>query len=280
MVQNILLSFMLVLIPVTMSYILTPFYIKLHEEKKYTVSNYQGKRVATAGGLILWLVLLSVYPLYYYYSGMELLTLRVMFFYVTGITFLGLLDDFRGDKICKGFRGHCKALWEKRVVTTGLFKAAGGFLLGTSASALAGGGGWIEWVAKGIFLSLFSNFFNLLDTRPARAAGVFIFFSLVSMLIFRELLFILFPLWSALYIYLWQELARRIMLGDTGAYLLGGALGFPLALRLTTGQIILFNIALIILHCYCEKFSLNKLIDSKKLFHFEALKEEDKSDQC
>ena len=106
--QNILLSFMLVLIPVTMSYILTPFYIKLHEEKKYTVSNYQGKRVATAGGLILWLVLLSVYPLYYYYSGMELLTLRVMFFYVTGITFLGLLDDFRETKYVRVFGGISK----------------------------------------------------------------------------------------------------------------------------------------------------------------------------
>jgi UDP-N-acetylmuramyl pentapeptide phosphotransferase/UDP-N-acetylglucosamine-1-phosphate transferase len=271
---------MLVLIPATMTYVLTPFYIRMKEEKKYTVSNYQGKRVATAGGVILWLALLPVYPLYYFYPGVELSTLRVMFFYVTGITFLGLLDDFRGDKKCKGFRGHCKALWEKRVVTTGLVKAAGGFLLGASAMALAGGGGCIEWVARGIFLSLFSNFFNLLDTRPARAAGIFIFFSLVSMLIFRELLFILFPLWSALYVYLLQEFARRIMLGDTGAYLLGGALGFPLALRLTTEQIILFNIALIILHCYCEKFSLNKLMESKKLFHLEALKEEDKSDQC
>ncbi len=32
--HNVLLSFMLVLIPATMTYVLTPFYIRMQEEKK------------------------------------------------------------------------------------------------------------------------------------------------------------------------------------------------------------------------------------------------------
>jgi UDP-N-acetylmuramyl pentapeptide phosphotransferase/UDP-N-acetylglucosamine-1-phosphate transferase len=270
MTENILLSLMMVLIPVTLAYLMTPFYIKLQEKRKITVMNFQGKRVVTTGGVILLVILFAVQPIYFFYPGKGLFPCQLMFLYISGITLLGLADDLWGDKKCKGFRGHFKELWGKKVISTGLYKAAGGFLLGTSVSALAGGGPWEGWLLKGIFLALFSNFFNLLDTRPARAAKVFLLFSLVFMLLFRELFLTVFPLWSALYIYLFWELDRRIMLGDTGAYLLGGALGFPLALRLAPGWLISLNILLLVLHYYCEKFSLNKLMESKKFFRLEG----------
>ncbi|RJX23646.1 MAG: hypothetical protein C4554_10235 [Dethiobacter sp.] len=266
MTENILLSFIMVLIPVTLTYFLTPFYIKLQAKRKITTINFRGKRVVTTGGIILLVVLWAVQSVYYFYPGKELFPRQLMFLYLSGIALLGLADDLWGDKKSKGFRGHFKILWEKKVVSTGLYKAVGGFLFGTVVSALAAGGSWPEWLLKGIFLALFSNFFNLLDTRPARASKVFLLFSLVFMLVSREQVLVVFPLWSALYIYLFWEMDMQIMLGDTGAYLLGGALGFPIMLRVTPGWLLFLNILLLGLHYFCEKFSLNKVMESTKIF--------------
>ena len=58
--------------------------------------------------------------------------------------------------------------------------------MGTFVSAMAGGGNWANWILQGIFLALFSNLFNLLDTRPARAAGAYFNISLTGMFLFRE----------------------------------------------------------------------------------------------
>lgn len=263
------LSLITVLIPVSLAYFLTPFYIKRQEKRKIMVTNFLGEKVPTTGGLILLTSLLSVQPLYFFMEGWRFPRF-LMLLYVAGITLLGLADDLFGDKKCKGFRGHFKMLWRKKIISTGIYKAAGGFLLGTLTTALAGGGCFNEWLLKGFFLALFSNFFNLLDTRPARAGKIFLFFSLVSMIFFRELSLTLFPLLSALYIYLFWESERKIMLGDTGAYLLGGVLGFPLVLLLTPRWLIIFNIFLLLLHFYCEKFSLSKILESKMFIRLEG----------
>ncbi len=261
------LSLITVIIPANFTYFFTPFFIKLQKNKQNTVTNYLGEKVATSGGIILLISLLSLQPFYFFYNKGCTFNHFSALFYFAGVTMLGLIDDLWGDKKCKGFNGHFRMLWREKVVSTGVYKAAGGFLLGTITSAIVGGGYFYEWILRGIFLALFSNFFNLLDTRPARAAKVFIIIFLVSIIFFRELFLTLFPLLSALYIYLFWESERKIMLGDAGAYLLGGALGFSLVFLFSLRWLIIFIILLFFIHFYCEKYSLSKILEAKMLMH-------------
>lgn len=260
--------FGVIFIPVLTVYFLTPYYIKrLKRKEKASTLNFEGKRVVTAGGMVILAALVfSFIFLYYIPHGSffyhESFSWAALI-YLGGITILGAADDLWGEKECKGFRGHLHKLYMREGISTGIYKAAGGILLGIVLSAfIVGGYAWHEWIIKGFFLALFSNFFNLLDTRPTRTAKVFFVLSLLFML-FKGPFLILFSLWSALYVYLFWETKRHIMLGDAGAYLLGGALGYFFILILPLESLIVPGFLLIFLHWYFEKFSLNRLLEEK-----------------
>ena len=263
----------IVLIPVLTVYFLTPYYIEIHERKARAITlNYEGKRVVTTGGVIL-LTALVFSNVFLYFRSQNFYPFHqpsVSWFaliYFAGVTLLGAVDDIRGEKKCKGFSGHLNKLWRREGISTGIYKAAGGGLLGAALSAyVVGISAWPEWIFKGLFLALFSNIFNLLDTRPARATKVFLVLSLVLMLI-KGPFPVLFSLWSALYVYLFWEMKKSIMLGDAGAYLLGGVLGYYLILNLSLGLLIAISFMLVFLHWYLEKFSLSRLLEEKVLFY-------------
>lgn len=266
MQENLALALTAICLPVCTVYFLTPYYLRLQKFKKITAVNFQGVKIVTAGGLLLLAALLAIQLIYYYLYPQEGSILGwPILLYWSGITFLGVIDDLKGEKNCKGFRGHLLQFWQGKGISTGLYKAAGGLMLGVLVSAWTGEGSWPEWLCKGIFLALFSNFFNLLDTRPARAAKLFFLFSLVFMLIYQEYFLPLLSLWSALYIYLFWELEQKIMLGDAGAYLLGGVLGFYLVLRLPFKVLLILTGILLFLHYLGERFSWSNLLENKKL---------------
>lgn len=255
---------LVVLVPFFLTSSLTPIYLKWQKTRQKTDLNYEGKEVVSAGGLV---ILISFFPLlipFHSYPGGYRFDWRLLLVYLAGIGLLGAVDDFWGEKDCKGFKGHLQKLFSGGGISTGLFKACGGFLHGIFISSFLGGSLWPEWLLKGTFLALFSNFFNLLDTRPARAAKVFLSLSLVFMFFGREYCLLLIPFWSALCGYLFWELKAEVMLGDTGAYLLGGALGFNGLLIFPPGAILAAVISLIFLHLYCEKFSLGDFVEGKK----------------
>lgn len=264
MPEALSLSFLVILVPVLVAYLLTPCFIQVQSAKNVCATNFKGTKIVTGGGLILLAALAGVI-FFNSFILQEKLIPGVMFLYLGGITFLGMYDDLQGEKSCKGFRGHFQKFWCKGEITTGLYKAAGGLILGTLVAAPGGGSGG-EWLLKGIFLALFSNFFNLLDTRPARAAKFFFLFSFVFILVYKVNILPLFTLWSALYIYLYWELKQKIMLGDAGAYLLGGALGFYLITVFSPGVLLFLTALLAILHYFGEKFSFSRFLEGKLLF--------------
>ena len=263
--ENLSLSFLTVLMPVLVTYFLTPYYIRLQKSKNAVAVNYQGIKIVTGGGLILLAAFSAVQFFYFFYPQGEQIPGVFMLLYLSGITFLGMFDDLKGEKGCKGFRGHLRKFWQGEGISTGLYKAAGGLVLGVIISALTGGGSWTEWLLKGIFLALFSNLFNLLDTRPARAAKFFFFFSLVFILVYKERFLPLISLWSALYIYLFWELEQKIMLGDAGAYLLGGALGLYLVIMSPLAVLLPLTALPVVLHYFGERFSFSSILENKKL---------------
>ena len=258
---------MTVLAPVLVTYLLTPLYIKHQEKRNITTVNFEGNSVVTTGGMVLLLALFAALPFYYSIPGRaESNYWLLLLFYLSGITFLGAIDDIWGQTKEKGFRGHLRKLWRGEGISTGLYKAAGGLLFGVTVSAFTVQGyAPYEWLIKGVFLALFTNFFNLLDTRPARTAKAFFVLSLAFALLLRGPFLMIFSLWGSLYIYLFWEIKTKIMLGDTGAYLIGGLLGFYLILTLSTITLQYFIILLVFLHWYCEKFSLNKLIEGMSM---------------
>ena len=180
------------------------------------------------------------------------------------IAILGAIDDFYGEKDCKGLHGHISKFWRQEGISTGIYKAAGGLLLGYFIAAkINGEGRWEIWALQGLFLALLSNFFNLLDTRPARAVKMFFFISFLLMVLVHPFLWIIAPIWGILLVYLPWEVNKNIMLGDTGAYLLGGILGFLSLFILTDRMFIFLNIILLLVHLFCEKFSLNTILEEK-----------------
>ncbi len=255
-------------LPVCTVYLLAPYHFRLQKYKKMTVMNFQGIKVVTAGGLLLFVALMALHFFNYLFLQEGFLVAWPLLLYWGGLTFLGVIDDLQGEKNCKGFRGHLLWCWQGKGISTGFYKAAGGLICGVLVSAWLGVGTWPEWFCKGAFLALFSNFFNLLDTRPARAIKLFFFLSLAFMLVYRDYILPLFSFWGALYIYLFWELEQKIMLGDAGAYLLGGFLGFYLILCLSLKGLLIIMAALLILHYLGEKFSWSELLENKKSLLF------------
>jgi UDP-N-acetylmuramyl pentapeptide phosphotransferase/UDP-N-acetylglucosamine-1-phosphate transferase len=180
---------------------------------------------------------------------------------------LGLLDDRWGDRGVGGLKGHFRKLLRERILTTGAVKAVGGTL---GALALAA---WFQGpqaaptgVAVGaLLIALCANALNLVDTRPCRVLALFMAGE-AALLVWQVAAGRM--AWAPLCLVMGaaplmpSERRRHSMLGDTGANLLGGALGAHAATQLPLwgqGALVLL---LLWLHLYSERHSLNETIAS------------------
>jgi UDP-GlcNAc:undecaprenyl-phosphate GlcNAc-1-phosphate transferase len=185
--------------------------------------------------------------------------------YSLGVLGLGLLDDtLAGDELrqrARGWRGHGSAALRGEL-TTGTLKAAGSLglaLLATSYLELSNG----RWLLATGVLVLATNAFNLLDLRPGRATKAFVLLGAALTIGAADLR----PLW-ALGLFVGPalvaggyDLRERVMLGDTGANLLGALAGLWLVLTLSvTGQLIALAL-LAAITVYGEFRSLSTLIE-------------------
>jgi hypothetical protein len=178
---------------------------------------------------------------------------------------VGWIDDAVGDRSVKGLSGHWRNLRESGTLSTGALKAAG-----VGAAALwvvtGGSGNWAEKLFDWMTIVLAANAMNLLDVRPGRAWKCFLA-GAAALMAFD-------PAWSrspwlipatagALAL-LPGDLRGRHMLGDSGANLLGFALGCSLAasapLLLQTCALLLFAA----MHRAAETGSITQWIERHK----------------
>jgi UDP-N-acetylmuramyl pentapeptide phosphotransferase/UDP-N-acetylglucosamine-1-phosphate transferase len=191
----------------------------------------------------------------------ELLPIAV---YAFGVLALGLLDDAFGQggrASPRGWRGHGAAALRGEL-STGALKAVGSLglaLLAMSYLGLSNG----RWLLAAAVLVLATNVFNLLDLRPGRATKAFVLLGAGLAIGSADLS----PLWAlglfaapALVAGVY-DLRERVMLGDTGANLLGALAGLWLVLTLSgTGQLVALAL-LVAITLYGELRSISTLVE-------------------
>ena len=228
------------------------------DEKDLSVPNYSGNKVRTGGGLLLLFPdLLAAVPALFVVRQEDVAFYILM---ILGLTFCGLLDDVLGDSTSRGLSGHI-GRFLKGGLTTGWIKAFTGGLIGILLA-------WYRYQNFLLFLldslsfALCVNLVNLFDLRPGRAIKGFLFALVPVMLFagFREMWSVL-PVLVLLVFYLKGEMEEGYMLGDTGANLLGGILGFYEVIGLPTKGKIILTIFLVAFHVLAEFQSFSKWID-------------------
>jgi UDP-GlcNAc:undecaprenyl-phosphate GlcNAc-1-phosphate transferase len=196
--------------------------------------------------------------------------------YAFGVLALGLVDDAFGASGAsgedgregaggrvppRGWRGHGAAVLRGEL-STGALKAVGSLglaLLAMSYLELSNG----RWLLAAAVLVLATNVFNLLDLRPGRATKAFVLLGAGLAIGSADLS----PLWAlglfaapALVAGVY-DLRERVMLGDTGANLLGALAGLWLVLTLSgTGQLVALAL-LAAITLYGELRSISTLLE-------------------
>lgn len=195
--------------------------------------NYRGHGLPTAVGLVLAVAVLSV-------EGVRVLLgaatgdgsrvdgprLGVLVLAV-GLALLGLVDDLAGDGDNRGFRGHLQALVGGRLTTGGLKLFGGGAVAVVAVATVRGQDGLGYLLTDAALVALAANLGNLFDRAPGRTIKVGVLAFAGAALAFGlapEVAAMAVVVGGALAMLL-DDLHERVMLGDTGANLLGGVAG-------------------------------------------------------
>lgn len=266
-----------------------PGWIRFMNNHKLTDSNYAGERIPTAGGLLIWLLLLlhtlivkaafsldgegafAVIQSEWNSSLLDELVLAT-----SVVAFLGFLDDAAGDKTFKGFAGHWRLWKERGLISTGLVKAGGvslASLLFIVQDSSVFQRPWKELGLPFLLVVLATNGINLLDTRPGRALKGFgsLFFLLIAAMLlghsasWNTLAVLALPVLVSALILIGPDLRGKVMLGDTGANLLGFVYGCWV-IQVTGWKVQLLLLTVFgILHGVTWRVSLTRIIDNNRV---------------
>lgn len=230
------------------------------ERPPHARSNYRGRTVVGTAGVVLIAPLLLGALLALGEEGSTPALACLGLGAWTGA--LGYIDDVYGDRHAGGLFGHARELVRGRL-TTGSAKALGGAAGGLLAAWVVGREGlWI--VAAGAVVALSANLMNLVDLRPGRAIKVWL--PCAVALIFvgmpgRSERVLVALVWGVAVFGYW-ELGERVMLGDTGAGLLGGVLGVATISSVDRTPLLVVLGVLSALTLASEFVSFTRVIDS------------------
>lgn len=187
---------------------------------------------------------------------------------LAALCLLGLVDDLFGRGGPFGLRGHVRALFKERRVTTGVLKLllGGGACLAVGL-ALRPGSPW-QGVADGLLLASFANLLNLLDRRPGRVQKVFVVGLAAAVLLkgWRGLAPML-PFAAAMLAFLPEDMAGLKMMGDAGSNATGFALAFLLLDAPLYGRLTALALALA-LNLASERYSFTHIIERNRVLRF------------
>jgi len=233
-------------------------------------TNYRGHALPIAAGVMIVLATLVAAGAYWTvvrWGGLQPSELRrgapvfATAIVALGFGLLGLLDDLVGSTTTKGFRGHLGAL-RHGTVTTGSVKLAFGGLVAVLAAPGDGGTGAL--VSGALLIALAANLANLFDRAPGRVIKVGAVGALVIAVLGAPGWWLTGPmviLGGGVGMLL-PDLREQCMLGDTGANVLGAALGLGLATSLGgTGRWVAVAV-LFGLNAASEFVSFSRVVDA------------------
>ncbi|HUG85528.1 MAG TPA: hypothetical protein VMM13_13250 [Euzebya sp.] len=229
-------------------------------------TNVRGAQVPVAVGVILPLVLLAAGAVLVVLGAADVLqvpedALAVSVVAAAGFGLLGLFDDLAGDRAAQGFRGHLLALRSGQL-TTGAVKLFGGGALAVLVAAPTARERFWVLLADAALIALAANLANLFDRAPGRLAKV----SLIAavpiavvagvdpelagpMVVLGALLALLVP-----------DLRERLMLGDTGANVLGATLALAVVLTTAPSTRTVVLVVVAALNLLSERVSFSRVI--------------------
>jgi UDP-N-acetylmuramyl pentapeptide phosphotransferase/UDP-N-acetylglucosamine-1-phosphate transferase len=231
--------------------------------------NYRGHALPTATGLVLAVATLFVEGARVVAasaagddSRMDGPRLGVLVLAV-GLSLFGLVDDLAGDGDRRGFRGHLRSLAGGRLTTGGLKLFAGGAVALVAVAAVRPDGAVGYLLTDAALVALAANLGNLFDRAPGRTIKVSGVAFLVLVVVARastELGATAVLVGGAVAMLL-DDLHERVMLGDTGANLLGGGLGLAVVATGTDVTRLAVLAVLCILNGISEWVSFSRVID-------------------
>lgn len=176
---------------------------------------------------------------------------------------LGLVDDLAGTGDARGFRGHVSALAGGRLSTGGL-KLVGGAAASLVAVAPIAGRSVGRLVLGAALVALSANLGNLFDRRPGRTTkvGLVLFAVLAVATLGDGHLTGVAVVAGAAAALLLDDLHEHLMLGDTGANVVGGVLGFGVVVACTPRVWAVVLVVVALLNLISERVSFTRVIDS------------------
>ncbi len=222
--------------------------------------NYMDDYIPVTGGIILISSTIINWYIVYILNLINEQFFNIYMFIILIIGFTGLLDDICGSKLTQGFKGHFKSLINGKL-TTGIFKVITTIFVSIVVVLELKIYSFSEIIINAGIIILMTNLLNLLDLRPARSIKFFIGISVLLILINLNYIIYFIPFLIPLIFYLPYELKAKIMLGDSGANLLGAVLGFNTVVLLDTLFIrFIVLLSLIALNLLSEKYSYSTII--------------------
>ena len=230
--------------------------------------NHRGATIPTAAGIVLVVAAVAVEAVLAAVEagGADLAgtgtARRLTLLLVAGYGFLGVLDDLGGSPAARGFRGHLTELAKGRL-TTGGVKLLGGGAVAICAVAPVAGENLGRLLRDAALVALAANLGNLFDRAPGRCTKVGLVAAalLVALTGADPELAGMAVVAGAAAATLVPDLQERLMLGDTGANVLGGAIGFGVVLSCSGGVRTAVLVAVAALNLASEIVSFSRVIE-------------------
>lgn len=232
--------------------------------------NYRDRVIPTAGGLYIVITVLVIEAGRAIFGALGVgdhaglsLARSEMLFAVFGFGFLGLVDDLAAVGSDRGFRGHLGALRHGRV-TTGLLKLVAGAGIAIVLVATPGFKSGRNLIVDALLIALAANLGNLLDRAPGRTikAGLIVYIPIAFAVGTDPTGIALAPVIGATFGLVGDDLNERLMLGDTGANVVGAVLGLAVVLGSQESTRIAVMLVLLALNVAAELVSFSAVIDA------------------
>jgi UDP-GlcNAc:undecaprenyl-phosphate/decaprenyl-phosphate GlcNAc-1-phosphate transferase len=230
--------------------------------------NYRDRIVPTAGGVLIVLAVLVVEAGRAALGAVDIgrngLTeaRSLVLFAAFGFALLGLIDDLLAHGDDRGFRGHLRALREGRL-TTGFLKLFGGAGIAVVLVASPGFATGRRLLVDALLIALAANLANLFDRAPGRVIKVAIvaYVPLAIALGPNDIGVAIALVMGAAFGLLGDDLYERLMLGDTGANVIGAVLGLGVVIGLSETARLTVLIVVAALNIAAELVSFGAVID-------------------